>query len=416
MVNNLYIALPTFLLYPMLRYLVPLAACLAACESSPTAAAGEAAAPTSNPATAMSEAAAPDQAAPAQAPYRLLGVYDPGLKMLAWAMKVPRDWQVQQSYEREWNGSLPHDKVYLRFNSPDGAQQIEYLPYRQYVFSDGPAQQQMHAQMQAAGFQPPRRPNELAPMPALAYLKQVLMPQLTQQGLPLRSLGNERQTSPQPDGQSTRSTASIDGVLPNGRKVRVECRVWMKPPMRNGTDVGYAWGVVPSITQTSGELAATYAHTRVAQESITNNPAWLRRNQELSDRGLQANVATMKQNDADFQAAMRHNHEARMAGIARVGAITTARHNERMAAMDQKMAEYQANSTSRDRQHEYYLDNVVRGETKMVNPGTGERVKLDNTYQHSYTDNQGHYYQSNTPINAGSLNWQELQQVTLKNY
>ena len=401
----------------LLRHVLPLAACLTACESSPTAAANEGASATDKPATAMSEAAAPDQVKPANAPYRLLGVYDPGLQVLAWAMKVPRDWQVQQSYQREWNGALPSDKVYLRFNSPDGKQQIEYLPYRQYVFSDGPTQRQMQAQMQQMGMQVPRKPNEMPPMSALAYLKQVLVPQLAQQGLKLQGLGNELQTPARPgDAQHPEAKASIDGMLANGRKVRVECRLWANAPLRNGADVIYGWGVVPSITQTNGDLATTYAHTRVAQESITSNPEWKRRNQELSNRGLQANLATMRQNNDAFEATMRRNHEARMAGIAASGAANTARHNERMAAMDNQMASYQANSASQSSQHEYYVDNAIRGETKMQNPSTGERVKLDNSYQHSYSDGQGHYYQSNTPINAGSVNWQELQQVTLKNY
>lgn len=76
-----------------LRYILPLAACLAACESSPTTAAGENAATTFESA-AMSEAATPDQAKPTPAPYRLIGVYDPGLQLVAWAMKVPRAWRV----------------------------------------------------------------------------------------------------------------------------------------------------------------------------------------------------------------------------------------------------------------------------------------------------------------------------------
>lgn len=309
--------------------------------------------------------------------------------------------------------------MYLRFSAPDNSAQIEYLPYQQYFFTDGPQTRQMHQQMRQSGFTPPSKPNELAPMSALAYVKQVLLPQLIQHGMTVQRVGNELQTAARQAPSASKaaeSKASVDGVLANGNKVRVEVRMFTLPTMPNGSETGYGWGVVPSITQTKGNLAATYAHTRVAQESLVNNPAWERRSKEVSDKGLQANLAVMRQNDENFRASMTRNHEARMADIARAGAASTARYNERMAAMDQQMASYQSNSASQARQHEYYVDNVVRGETKMADPNTGERVKLDNTYQHSYTDNQGHYYQSNTPINAGSLNWQELQQVTLKNY
>ena len=414
------------------HYTLLLAVCLTACES-PTTTTTSIEEPSGQGNSvdksvipvAMSDSADPSNAPaqgtpPKQGPYRVLGVYDPGLQVVAWAMKVPRDWLVQQSYERQWNGALPTDKVYLSLRSPDGTQQIEYLPRIAYNYSDGPMQQQLRAQMQNMGMQPPQNPGELAPMPALAYLRQVLLPQLAQQGLPLRSLGNERQTSPRAtDPQTTKSKASVDGVLPNGRKVRVECRLAIHV-MRRGSDTYYGWGVLPSITQTSGDLAATYEHTRVAQESITNNPAWLHKNQALSDQGLQANSAAaseaIRRNDENFRAIMQRNHEANMASIARQGAANTARHNENMAAMDQQMADYQTSSTSQDRQHEYYVDNAIRGETKYANPTTGERVKVDNSYSHVYTDNQGRYYGSNTPIEVGAVNWQELQQVALKNY
>lgn len=409
-----------------------LATCLTACEGSTTAAtstektrgqynspeksvASSTMSDPANPASAPSQGTSPKQGA-----YRLLGVYDPGLQAVAWAMKVPRDWRVQQSYERQWNGALPTDKVYLSFRSPDGQQQLEYLHRLNYTYADGPTQQQLRAQMQQMGMPPTPNPGELAPMPALAYLQRVLLPQLAQQGLPLRNPSNERQTPPKAlSPQATESKASVDGMLLNGRKVRVECRIAVNV-MRQGNDTYYGWGAVPSITQISGDLAATYEHTRVAQESSTPNPAWQRKNQALSDRGLQANSAAaseaIRRNDETFRATMQRNHEANMANIARQGAASTARHHESMAAMDQQMADYQARSTSQDHQHEYYVDNAIRGETKYANPTTGVRVKVNNSYNQVYTDNQGRYYGSNTPIAAGSVDWQELQQVALKNY
>jgi hypothetical protein len=121
-------------------------------------------------------------------------------------------------------------------------------------------------------------------------------------------------------------------------------------------------------------------------------------------------------NIAANTAASTAAHNQRMRDIAAVGAANTARHNDRMNAMDQRMASYQANEARKDGQHEAYVDNVIRNETKYENPGTGQRVKLDNRYEHAYTDGKGNYYQSNTPIRASEVNWQELGKVSLNDY
>ena len=121
-------------------------------------------------------------------------------------------------------------------------------------------------------------------------------------------------------------------------------------------------------------------------------------------------------NIAAQTAANTAAHNQRMRDIAAAGAANTARFNERMKAMDQNMANWQANEARKDGQHEAYVDNVIRNETKYENTTTGERVKLDNRYDHTYTDAKGNYYQSNTPIRATDVNWQELSKVSLNDY
>ncbi len=222
------------------------------------------------------------------------------------------------------------------------------------------------------------------------------------------------------------SSASVDGVLPNGHKVRVEGRMTLGQMQNNG-DVFYNWAVVPSITQTSGDLAATYAHTKTAQESITMNPAWQRKNDELMSKGYQANSeASRRSHEAtmgDIAAITAASttagttaHNQRMGDIATQGAANTTRYNGRMADMDKNMADYRANEASKDGQHTAYVDNVIRNETKYENPGTGERVKLDNRYGHAYTDGKDAYCQSNTPIRASDVNWQKLATVSVSDY
>ena len=357
--------------------------------------------------------------------YRLLGVLDPEMEnMVAFALKVPRGWPVEQSFKRRWEGAIPHNEVYLSLRAPDGRAQIEYLPARSYVYSEGPMSENLRAQAQSMGMSGRMADNELAPMPAVAYVRQVLLPQLARNGFVLRDPGNE-QEAPQERGnnQQVKSRGSVDGVLPNGHRARVECRISVSTQQANG-DTYYSWSAIPSITQTADELAAAYAHTRVAQESIVMNPTWEQKNQEIQNRGAQANSeasrrqheATMNQINAN-SAAMTAAHNQRMSNIQQQGAANTARYNERMAAMDADKAGFDSRMASGDRQQEIRVD-AIRGESKYVDPTTGERVKVEDGYNHVYRDRQNPttYYGANTPIEAGQVDWQELQKVSLKDY
>ncbi len=368
----------------------------------------------------MQDAAAP----PPTGPYRLLGLLDPDMgNMVAYAFKVPREWQVQQSFKRRWVGAQPFNDVYINLRSPDGRDQIEYLPARQYVYSDGPMSQDLRAQKQAMGMPTQMADNELAPMPAAAYVQRVLLPQLAQNGLRLSNVSNEQEAPREREGENMMSRGSVDGTLPNGHRVRVECRLSVNAQQQGG-DTFYTWNVVPSITQTAGDLEAAYAHTRVAQESVVRNPTWVQRNRDLQTRGAQANSeASRQQHEAAmgqsraYTDAMTAGHNARMGDIQRQGAANTARHNDRMAAMDADKPAFDSRMASGDRQQEIRVD-AIRGESKYVDPTTGQRSKVEDGYNHVYQDRQNPtvYYGSNTPIDAGKLDWQELQKVSLKDY
>jgi hypothetical protein len=86
-----------------------------------------------------------------------------------------------------------------------------------------------------------------------------------------------------------------------------------------------------------------------------------------------------------------------------------------MAAMDQNHEAFRARMGSQDRQHEAFVD-TIRGQQKFEDPGTGQRVKLEDGYRHVYSDGQGNYYGTNTRIEASGLDWQELRRVSLSEY
>ncbi|MDQ3200252.1 MAG: hypothetical protein M3Q46_13900, partial [Verrucomicrobiota bacterium] len=150
---------------------------------------------------------------PSAAPYRILGVLDPDRdQMVAFALKVPRDWQVQQSFKRRWEGAVAQNKIYVSFRSPDGNSQIEYFPAAAYVYAEGPQSNRLRAQLRARGI--PVAPNEVQPMPPVAYIKQLFLSYLAQNNMALSNLGNEQDAPRQRgnDGQ-IKLRGSVDGTL-----------------------------------------------------------------------------------------------------------------------------------------------------------------------------------------------------------
>lgn len=354
--------------------------------------------------------------------YQLLGVKDPDFGIIAFAMKIPRGWAAKQAFQRQWDGANPWNQVYVVFRSADSGQQIEYLPASKYVYSDGPGPNNLRMQKQSMGIDPRMAENELAPMPALAYISRVLLPQLAQNGLTLRDVGNERETAPHSvptpgsDTPHMESSASVDGVLPNGNRGRVEIRIgWSE--VRNNQDIYYSWWATPSITQTgNGDLDATYAHTETSRTTLAYNPEWLRKDRELAEKG---NRATTE--------ALTRSHAANMENIAQWGRINKAnaaasmeRINANAAASAARQEQQFSNSNARmaanDRANELFLDVVIDGKAKYENPTTGERVKVDSNYNHTYTDNAGYYYQTNTPLKSSDVDWQEMEKVPFDDY
>ncbi len=370
-------------------------------------------------------AAEADKTNATDGPYRLLGILDPDRdQMVAFALKVPRDWKAEQSFKRQWEGAVAQNKIYISLRSPDGRSQIEYLPAAQYSYSEGPLSDNVRAQKRSFGIPTEAAPNELPPMEPVAYIRQMFLSYLAQNGMILSGIGNE-QTAPRERGENgqIRMRGSIDGTLPNGRKARVECRIFVNS-QRLGSDTYYSWSVVPSITQSAGDLEAAFAHTLIGQDSIVRNPAWQAQEQEAQNRGAQANSeASRRQHEATMDqihantAAMTRAHEQRMNNIRQFGEANTARFNERMSAMDRNKAAFDSRMSAMDRQQEIRVD-TIRGVSKYSDPNTGERVKVEDGYDHVYRSRQDPtaYYSSDTPIEAGQLDWQELKKVELKDY
>jgi len=344
-------------------------------------------------------------------PYRLLGILDPDReRMVAFALKVPGDWRAQQSFVRRWEGAVGNPQIFITLRAPDGRSQIVYFPSTQYLYSEGPMTENLRAQKRSFGMPVQAGPNELAPMAPVAYLRKVFLTTLAQNGVTLRDIGNE-QTAPQKRGENgmTEQRGSLDGTLTNGHRMRVEVRI-SHSSRYLGSDLWHTWSAVPSITQTAGDLEAVHTHTRVAQDSIAVNPAWLKLEQEAQARGLQANQeagqrqheATMAQIQANT-AAMTRAHEQRMNDIRAFGEANTARFNERMVQSE--------------RDQRIRVD-TIRGETKYADPATGQRVKVEDGFNYVYRSRQNPelFYGTQTPIDAGALDWQELQKVQLQDY
>jgi hypothetical protein len=333
----------------------------------------------------------PPAAAPQEAPkpYELHGIIDPGLNnMVAYALKTPRGWQLQQSFTRSWNGSTPINQVYLRLTAPDGQSQIEYLPTTPYYYQDGPTVRSLRQQAAAMGYQQPAAPNEAAPVPPLVYLKHAVLPQLARQGLRLTPTA-EQALPARPSGAGQTTTAAyIDGTLPNGRRARVECTI-VCLTTNAGDAVYYQWQATPSLTQTSQDLAAVYAQTKAIEQSVVVNPAWQQQSNQLARNGNQANAAIAARDAANLQ-AYRDNQRRNQEDLTR-----------------QRQA-------SQDRNHAAFRD-ALGGEARYEDQH-GQRVNVQDQYAHVYKDRQGYYYGSSAPVDAGQLDWEELARVETRRY
>jgi hypothetical protein len=186
--------------------------------------------------------------------------------------------------------------------------------------------------------------------------------------------------------------------------------------------------VVPSMTRSARDLEAAYAHARIAQESIVPNPTWQKLEQEVQQKGYQTNSEASRQQHESTMAGIQRNtdamtaaHNQRMADIQRQGDANTARYQERMGAMDQNMAAWQAGQASSDRQQEYTIDGI-RGESKYVDPTTGQTVKVADGYDNVYRGNNGTdlsnapILATQSPLDPQQVDWVELQKLSMQEY
>ena len=339
--------------------------------------------------TAAKKTARPTTAARPAAPYEVRGIIDPGINnMVAFAFKIPRGWQLHQSFQRAWSGAVPSNVIYINFYSPDKRNGIEYLPEANYHYVDGPQTRSM-AQMAAQYGGAPRDPGSLPPMPPVAYIKNVLMPQLAKAGAQVRVTGEQANAVENLGQGRMRASGYVDGVLASGRKVRLSAMLTSLTNNLSG-EVYCNWTANTSVTQSDTNLEAIYAYNLAAQKSVVLNPVWQQQIQQLTHTGVQSNNAEAQKRMAiqkDFQ-------DYRNKLYSDVAANRRA---------------------SQDRRSEAFSD-ALRGEAKYEDAATGQRVKVTDGYSHVYQDRQGNTLSTNTPLDAGQVNWQELQRVETKNY
>ncbi len=378
-----------------LSTLLALWASVAACGSAP---ASEAASAAAHPPAAMSPTTPP--AAPR---YDIRGIFDPGLNgIVAFAFKIPHGWTLQQSLTRHWIDNYPVETLYNAVASPGGHTVFEALPQLTYYYVDDPQMQQIMRMGEQQSGQHDKF--FVAPMLPVPYLKQVLLPLLAQKAkLQVRVVAEHQepvQTDPKTHGQS--ASGYVDAVLPNGRKLRLKTQlvVFSGPvstPTAGRMATMYNWMAGNLIIQTDGDLATAIAQQAAIDKSTVVNPEWARKNAALKQRGAEANDKLRQQQTQ----AMLQQAQARL------------------YQQHQQFAQHHANWVAQQRANgqvaEAFSD-YLGGRTLYQNPDTGERMKVDNNYSHVYQDGQGHTLATNAPLSAGNVNWQELQQVELKNY
>ena len=322
--------------------------------------------------------------------YKGYEITDPGINNIsAIILQIPSDWQAQNSFTRIWNGSVPVNQIYVKTVSGDNNSSVEILPYTPYYYADGPTARNLRETSRSMGLQQQYQPFELPPMDALIYLKQYVLPYLQQQGFGFqitgeKDLGNQNQFK----GVSSKH-AFIDGKLPGGKLIRVECGFTLTMNNVNG-EVYYNWAAFPSIITSNNNLDAAYDVLKHMRGTIMYNPEWEQKVNELNRKGYAANAEISQkdfENVKNYREAINNIHQG----------ISSDRNN------------------SNDRNNESIRD-VIGGEVKFENPNNGERVRLEDKYKHYYTDAQGNYYGSNEPLDFKAMNLTEVNRLDTKKY
>lgn len=323
-------------------------------------------------------------------PFELHGILDPGINnMVAFALQTPSRWAMQQSFTRAWNGSTPVNQVYIKITSPDGKNVIEFLPYAPYYYSDGPMARQMRQTAASMGMPQKLQPFEMPPMHPLDYIKRIILPQLAGHGIQIQPNGENTLANKQQSQNTVLTTAYIDGIMSNGKKVRIDCIVSLTTTNVNG-EIYYNWNANPSITQTDGNVNEMYAFVTHARNSLITNPSWEQQNAQLVQTGNRVNNEINQKNAAIIKDYQDHT-----------GKIINETYAERNRSADQRSEAF---------------GDMISGESKYENTVTGERMKLTDQYNHVYQDKQGDFYGSNTAVNKNEFDWEELKRVETKNY
>ncbi len=322
--------------------------------------------------------------------YQGYEIKDPGIQnMSAILLQLPTGWQAQNSFTRIWNGSTPINQVYVKAVSADNNNSVEILPYSPYFYADGPTTRSLRETSRSMGMQQKLQPFEMPPMDALAYVKQVVLPRLQQNGINFQ-ISNEQNLGEQNQfkGQPASRHAYVDGRTQDGKNMRVECGIQMTASNMNG-ETYYNWSAFPAII-TGNNLDENYAVLKHIRGTTMYNPEW---QQQCSNMNRKGNAANAEIAQKDFENVKAYREA--------INNIHQGNTNDRNA--------------SNDRNNESFRD-VIGGEAKFENPTNGERVRLDDKYKHYYTDAQGTYYASDEPIDFKAQGWSEVNRLDTKQY
>ena len=244
--------------------------------------------------------------------YKGYEITDPGINNISSViLQIPTDWQAQNSFTRIWNGSVPINQIYVKTVSGDNNSSVEILPYTPYYYADGPTARSLRETSRSMGLQQQYQPFELPPMDALIYLKQYVLPRLQQSGFVFQITG-EKDLGNQNQFKGVSSThAFIDGKLPGGKLIRVECGFTLTMNNVNG-EVYYNWAAFPAIITSSNNLDAAYDVLKHMRGTIMYNPEWEQKVSELNRKGYAANAEISQkdfENIKNYREAINNIHQ-----------------------------------------------------------------------------------------------------------
>ncbi len=336
--------------------------------------------------------------APATAGMKRVEVYDPMFQQVAYTVMIPQDWVIDATVLRT---QFAPSHVF-RASTPDGLTGVQVLPAYNWVSTDNRGMYQFYKN-QGTVIAPP--------MPASEVLTKFVLPearpgvQIVGSEPPGPALQNaaeyDRRMNAQFDAQAAGSGQKPRHVTSDAARVRIRYALRGHPveevlvanssvadlPLQQGGAQHLSYALVTAARAPLGKFNENEKLMKAIFTSVTVDQAWQAKQDAFMQRSAEEKQKAILDNAERYR---RMNLAIYNASMRSAAAIAKAGHDGAMGT-----AEHMADVQS------------------MINPSTGQPMRVSNQFTYSYADENGNVVHTNSatynPNGQLRGNWTQLQ-------